>query len=206
MVADSVSISRITLSIIKNARDLDLAQNPSNATVNTASQAVEAWKTYRDPEGKFTIQHPSLVQITPKQNRFDTDELSFSNLNQSITGYLTYTPEEIKDTSPLALKQIVEGQNAVVRKVLDEFRVISSNDTQLDGGYAISQITYDRIAAGSEKGSWEVFSFKDNKVFKFAYISTTDDFDKGLPTVHEMLNSDISDKVRLPLLLSLPLH
>ena len=162
------------------------AQTPSNITINATGQTIESWNTYKDPEGKFTIQYPSFISITPKQNRFDTNELSFSNENKSITGYITYTPQSKNDTSPQSLKLLVKGVNLVVGKFLDGFRVIDSNDTQIDGDYAISQITYKRISDGSEKGSWEVYSFKGSKIFKFTYDSPTDDFDKGLPTVQKM--------------------
>lgn len=84
---------------------------------------------------------------------------------------------------------MVEAANTVIGKVLSAYRVIDTNDTQLDGDYAIGQITYNRVPDGSEKGGWEVFSIKDNRVFKFTYISMTDDFDKELPTVQKMLTS-----------------
>ncbi len=48
------------------------------------------WLTYTDPEGRFSIQYPSFIKIVPKQNRFDTNDLSFSNENSSIIGYLVY--------------------------------------------------------------------------------------------------------------------
>ena len=45
------------------------------------------WLTYTDPEKRFSIEYPAFIKIVPKQNRFDIDDLSFSNENSSIIGY-----------------------------------------------------------------------------------------------------------------------
>jgi len=90
-----------------------------------------------------------------------------------------------------SLRKLVDANNEVLHNanVLKQYRIIESNDTQINGNYAISQIVHTIDYEDTEKGTYDVFSYINSKYFQFDYISTTADFDKGLPTVQKMLNS-----------------
>lgn len=149
------------------------------------------WLTYTDPEGRFSIQYPSFIKIVPKQNRFDTNDLSFSNENSSIIGYLVYELSSNDSNRLESLRKLVDAYNEILHNAnaLKQYRIIESNDTQINGNYAISQIVHTIDYEDTEKGTWEVFSYIYNKFFKFDYIAAPADFDKGLPTVQIMFNS-----------------
>ena len=157
-------------------------------SVSINAQTQGQWLTYTDPEGGFTLEFPSFIKIVPKQNRFDINDLTFSNDNSSIRGYLEYGLSS-NDTSPESLRKLVNAVNEALGNFLKEHRIIESNDTQINGNFAISQIVHDTDYEGNEYGIWEISSNVNNKAFKFAYISTPIEFDKGLPTVKKMLDS-----------------
>jgi hypothetical protein len=146
------------------------------------------WKTYTDPEGKFTVKYPYDWNIEPRENRFDTKDVEFSIIDGGNSVHLgivtTETPEGL---------DIEDGEETISQRTAtrDNFRSIEPWECEK---YVISNekacsLVFTTGLSPFDFAEMDVYTIDGTTSYTIVYKTMPDLFDKYLPTAEQIIQS-----------------
>jgi len=172
----------------------------NNIYAQDQSKESIQWKTYTDPQSKFSIDYPSDWLVEPKQNRFDPVDVKFikketvtlndeNSVEQNAAMFgITYGTN--LDMSNIDLKAFVEELSKRNQFTYNNYREIEGDidkykmDTNPCAGFIAAHTN-----GLQEQGQLQLICFPDGKLFSVLYMTDQKYFDKYLPIAEKMIDS-----------------
>jgi PsbP-like protein len=151
------------------------------------SSTTSAFVTYKDPQGRFSIDYPSNWTAKAATNRFETFQVTFTN-----TGLGSFAEVDVGTirTPPLGLEESLKLVMPSLTNSVPNFQLSQDVECQkytIDGNKAC-RIIFSKTkdyTSNIKLGAMMVIS----EHYMIAYSTLPDNFDKLLPTVDQMIGS-----------------
>ena len=146
------------------------------------------WKTFSEPDGRFTVNYPIGWNIEPRENRFDTKDVEFSILHEGNSVHLVIVTTETPDGI-----NVEDGENIITQRTStrDNFRLIDSWECEK---YSISNekacsLVFTTGMSPFEFAEMAVYAFHDSTGYTIIYKTIPDLFDTYLPIAEQIIKS-----------------
>jgi hypothetical protein len=163
------------------------------------AQAQPGFVTYEDPQGRFTIQHPSDWAPYPAENRFEDIVVEFLKDDTSVGRLLDFDvriipniDEEVVDE--FGLENFVQEATSSNQYSIPNFSLeeeVECETYTLSGNQACSILftrTLDYMS-DQEFAVMQLYTVKGNNGWMLTYMATPNDFDEFLPVANQMTDS-----------------
>jgi hypothetical protein len=175
---------------------------PTIVTPSLSQPQSEAFSTWNDPQGDFSIEYPSDWTVKEKENRFDPTDVTFTSPASVTNGFVAV---DYEDTMIEEYDRLIEAgvdESMIWERIFDgyiegfspsiaNFREVEDRDFSkytVNGETAASVVFAGEII-GQEIAGLLVVSIVDDRIFNLSYGASQTEFDKVLPTVEHMISS-----------------
>ena len=146
------------------------------------------WKTYTDPDEKYSISYPPEWKLVPKENRFDDKnfELSTIDAGASIHILMVSVPYDIGG------EDIEDGEEIFMSglSTSDNFRLVESWECEkyVISGQKTCSIVY-TTGFSPKLAKMNLLVDSDKTIYNIIYQTVPRLFDKHLPLVEQIIKS-----------------
>jgi hypothetical protein len=170
------------------------------------AQTTPGLTTYKDPNGKFTIQYPAgQWKVNPATNRFEVISVEFAKIanddnpasandNPAYVRIATKSNEQLASFSvdTLGIQQLAKTLAETGSETKSMVEDVNCKKYVIDGHKSCSYVyTTDNTNDPSQKLVVETIMTKSpsKDLYILAYTATTDNFDADLPAANQIINS-----------------
>ena len=147
------------------------------------------WLTYNDPEDKFSLEYPTDWELESKENRFDIKDFIVSTKDEGNSVSIGMTSIQFEGKKG----DIEDGEEIIVPGLenRDNFRLIESWECEkytIDDEKSCS-IVFTSGSSPFNFAEMNVYLNSDNGIHTIIYKTTSNLFDKHLPSAEKIIES-----------------
>ena len=155
--------------------------------------AEKEWKTYKDPDGKFSLEYPKEWFVIPRQSLFDLYDVQIYDKNPILDDELTVVVSYKVDinTEGKEVNKFIELFSQMQMKNDPSHKIVKSdiNTYNIDGNEARGYIFEQKKLDNTLLGGLFIVSFPNDNLFSVNYAALHDTFEEHLSTVDKIIES-----------------